>query len=304
MITVPAIIAVAGGIVDIDDGSTFLSTKAAVAAGSSNFVAAGLSDGTYRLAATDTDAAGNTSAAPQAQNTTTVSSITSFSATPRSRFFINGTSYQNHTAGESYSLTSPDDHTLRFEMRPGDHAWYDSGNVDRSQVTSDQMISNGTRVNIAYKFMLEPGDANTASWFVTAEMHNDDEALGPNMHTSPPFAIELAGEHLRVVARYCPTGLDPSNRAGNLKLLTLWTDRNPIQRGQYYDLKIQANLDNVSTGFLGVWVNGVEVVNYHGPLGYGTQTYWEEGLYRSADASQTVAANFRNLMVTIGRNDP
>lgn len=252
------------------------------------------------LAANGSDTVGNASAASQSIKIKAAPSITSFSATPRTRLFIGGTSYQNQTAGESWSLSAPDDHTLRFEVRPGDHAWFDTGTVDRSQVASDPVISNGTAINIAYKFMLEPGPANTASWFVTAEMHNDDEALGPNMHTSPPFAIELAGEHLRAVVRYCPTGLDPSNRAGNLRMLTLWTDHSPVQRGQFYDIKVQANVDNAREGFLGVWVNGVEVVNYHGPLGYGAPTYWEEGLYRSADASQTVAASFRDLIITIG----
>jgi hypothetical protein len=263
-------------------------------------IAAGLSDGTPSFAATDTDTAGDTSAASQAANTTVAPPITSFSATPRTRFFIGGTSYQSHTAGRSWSLSSPDGHTLRFEIRPGDYAWYDSSTVDRSEVASDQLIPNSTPINIAYKFMLEPAAANTASWFVTAEMHNDDEALGPNMHTSPPFAIELAGDHLRVVARHCPTDLDPSNRAGNLKMLTLWTDPNPIQRGQYYDIRIQSNVDNTSKGYLDVWVNDVEVVNYRGPLGYGTAIYWAEGLYRSANAHQIVAANFRGLTITIG----
>jgi hypothetical protein len=260
-------------------------------------IAVGLSDATPSFA---TDTAGNTSAASQPANGTVVPSITSFSATPRDRFFIGGTSYQSHTAGRSWSLSSPDDHTLRFEIRPGDHAWFDSGSVDRSEIASDQKIPSGTPINIVYQFMLEPGAANTASWFVTAELHNDDEALRPDVHTSPPFAIELAGDHLRVVARQCPTDLDPSNRAGNLKMLTLWTDPNPIQRGQYYDIRIQANVDNTSKGYLDVWVNGVEIVNYHGPLGYGAATYWEEGLYRSANASQTVAANFRGLTITTG----
>src|SRR5262249_30476441 len=96
------------------------------------------------------------------------------------------------------------------------------------------------------------------------------------------------------------TGLDPSNRAGNLKVLTLWTDPNPIRRGQYYDIRIHANIDNTSIGYLDVWTNGVRIVNYHGPLGYGMSTYWEEGLYRSADASQIIAAHFRNLTITAG----
>ena len=135
-----------------------------------------------------------------------VPNITSFTTTPKSNLSIGGTPYNVQTAGKSYSLTEPEDHTLRFEIQPGDRAWFDTGStVDRCEVQSDQLIPIGSPANIAYKFMLEPGAANTASWFVTAEMHNDDGALGTDVHTSPPLAIEVNGEHLQVVARYCPT---------------------------------------------------------------------------------------------------
>lgn len=246
----------------------------------------------------DKDMAGHTGAAVRPVSGRRGPPITSFSTTPRTNFLIGGDSYEIETAGRHWSLSSPDDRTLRFEIRPGDHAWFDTGSVDRSQVERRSRIPEGTAINISYEFMLEPGAAITAPWFVTGELHNEDSEAG--VPTSPPVAIELAGEHLRVVARYCPTGLNPSNRARNLKMLRLWTDPDAIQRGRYYDIKIQAGIDNTSNGSLDVWVGGTQVVNYHGPLGYGYPTYWLEGLYRSAHQSQTVAADFRDLSVTTG----
>jgi hypothetical protein len=228
--------------------------------------------------------------------------IASLSATPNSTFYVDGIIYRNETAGQSYSVTSPDASTLRLELHDGDHAWFDSGSVERSQVERIPRIQTDTPVNVSYQFMLEPGAANTASWFVTGEMHNDDSASG--VPTSPPFAVELAGEHLRIVARYAPTGTDPSNAAGNVNVLPLWTDPNPIQRGQYYDIKFQANFDNTSNGSLDVWINGNQVVDYNGPLGYGYPVYWVEGPYRSADGSQAVAANYRNFTLTTGSTAP
>jgi hypothetical protein len=50
-------------------------------------------------------------------------------------------------------------------------------------------------------------------------------------------------------------------------------------------------------------VNGTQVVNYQGPLGFGDPTYWEYGLYRSP-APETVAVNFRNMTVTTGAGLP
>ena len=231
---------------------------------------------------------------------TTPGTITSFTTTPKSSLDIGGTGFTVETAGKSYSLTEADSQTLQFEIQPGDQAWFDGGSaVDRSEIQDHTMIATNTPVNINYQFMVQPGATNTASWFVVAEMHNDDPAAGSNVHTSPPFAVQLDGEKLQVVARYCPTGEDPSNAAGNVKMLTLWTDSTPIVRGQYYNIQIQSNVSNTSAGYLEVSVNGVEVVNYHGPLGYGTPTYWEEGLYRST-ASQTVTADYRDLSIATG----
>lgn len=293
MIMIPAIIALVASVVNISDGSTFIDRSHSRNLGA---------DRTHGFPATDTDMAGNTTAALRPMSQTVVPSITSFTATPRTNFLIGSDRYEVETAGRHWSLSSPDDRTLRFEMRPGDRAWFDTGSVDRAQVERLSRIPAGTAVNIAYEFMLEPGAASASPWFVTAELHNEDSEAG--VPTSPPVAIELAGEHLRVVARYCPTGLNPSNRAGNLKMLRLWTDPNAIQRGRYYDIKIRANVDNTSKGRLDVWVSGIKVVNYRGPLGYGFPTYWLEGLYRSADRSRTVVANFRDLMMTTGSTPP
>jgi hypothetical protein len=67
---------------------------------------------------------------------------------------------------------------------------------------------------------------------------------------------------------------------------------------------MQANVSNTSSGYLAIKIKGAEVVNYHGPLGYGYSTYWLEGLYRNAGPSRTVAANFRNLTITTGSTPP
>ena len=236
---------------------------------------------------------------------TTPGTITNFTTASNGVLDIGGDPYFVETAAKSYSLTEPDAQTLQFEIQPGDHAYFDGSNVDRAEVdgAANGYIPTNTPVNISYQFMVQPNGSNgsftnTANWFVTAEMHNADKISG--VSTSPPFAIQLAGDHLQVVARYCPPGGNPSNSSSDLKMLTLWTDPNPIQTGQYANIQIQANLSNTSAGYLEVSVNGTQVVNYHGPLGYGTPTYWEEGLYRNAGPTQTVTADFRNLTLTTG----
>ncbi|MCC8952440.1 heparin lyase I family protein [Bradyrhizobium sp. Pear77] len=233
----------------------------------------------------------------------TTGTITSFSSTPMTRFSIGGDVYGVQDASTSYSLTNPDSQTLRFQVQQGDHAWYDSSSVDRSEVSAAANIPGGTPLNLNYQFMVEANGpngsfANSADgWFIVGQMHNDDNASG--VGTSPPFAIQLVGDHLQVVARYVQPGQDPSNGAGNVQMLTLWTDPNPIQTGVYNNIQIQADVSNTGGGYLKVSINGTQVVNYSGPLGYGQGTNWEYGVYRST-APETVAVDYRNMTLLTG----
>lgn len=148
----------------------------------------------------------------------TTGTITSFSSAPMTRFNIGGDSYGVQDASTSYALTNPDPQTLRFEVQQGDHAWYDDSSVDRSEVSGATNIPGSTPIALNYQFMVEPNGpngtfVNTATgWFIVGQMHNDDWASG--VGTSPPFAIQLDGNHLQVVARYVAPGLDPSNGGG------------------------------------------------------------------------------------------
>jgi hypothetical protein len=228
----------------------------------------------------------------------TTGTITNFTTTPQSHFQIGGDGYEVQGAGQSWSLANPDPQTLRLQVRPGDQAWYDAGHaVDRDDVALDPTIPVGTPISIDYQFMVEPNGpngtfVNTASWFTTAEMN------GYPAVSSPPFEIGLVGNQLHVMARYCPPGQTPTS--SNMTQMTLWTDPNPIQPGQYNDIRISANVSDNSSGYLDVWVNGTQVVDYHGPLGYGTPTYWEYGLYRNGGPSETVTADFRNMTLVTG----
>src|ERR1700758_2779479 len=159
--------------------------------------------------------------------TTYSGTITSFTTTPGQNLDIGGVPYNVQDAGRSYSLEEVDSQTLRMEIQPGDPAWFDSSTIDRSEAQGDLLIAPGTPVNIAYQFMLEPGATNTAPWLVTAEMHNNDGDVGTA--TSPPFAVEMNGEHLQIVARYSAPGVTPSS--GNVTTRVLWEDPNPIVRG-------------------------------------------------------------------------
>ena len=316
-IMIPLIFALAGSVVaNISD------TRIADAGGSWNLLAESLSDDTHSFAGTHSNMAGNTSAAsqPVSRTRTVVPSITLFSAKPQTRFLIGSDSYLVETAGKSYSLTNPDPQTLRFEVRQGDNwAPWDGSYCDRSEIQNQStgvatswgaVIPPGTPIGMDYQFMVEANGPNGSfvntqnssnGWFIVGQMHNDDIAGG--VETSPPFAVQMDGDHLQIVARYVLPGGNPSNSSSDLHMMTLWTDPNPIQAGVYNDIKVQANFSNSGGGYLQVSINGNQAVNYQGPLGYGQGTYWNYGIYRST-APETTAVQYRNLMITIGSSTP
>ena len=214
-----------------------------------------------------------------------MANITSFSPTNGSTIAVDNTAYTVENANHSWSLTEPNADTLRFEVRSGDRFtssyWTDPTTSERTEVAGSTKFAVGTQINLSYEFMIEPGAADTASWTVLGQMHEY------NVAKSPPLAIELVnGDRMAI-------------NIGTSDSKYLYIDPNPIQRGHYYSMNIQVKFDNNGNGFLEVWRDGVQIVDYHGSIGTGAATYWKEGIYRS-EASETMAVNYRNLDITTG----
>lgn len=213
--------------------------------------------------------------------------ISPFSAANDAQIKIDGASYYVENANKPYSLASPDAHTLRFELRSGDHwsspvvaGYSDPVTSERCEVASTVVHPNGTQISLSYDFMVEAGAVNTSKWIVLGQMHEF------NVSDSPPFAVELVnGDHMAI-------------NIGTRTLNYPYKDANPIQRAHWYSMVCQMKFDKVA-GILNVSRDGVSIVSYKGALGTGAATYWKNGIYRSA-APETMAVNYRNLKITTG----
>ena len=98
------------------------------------------------------------------------------------------------------------------------------------------------------------------------------------------------GDHMQITTAYG----SPSNHIGT----DVYTDPNPLIRDHTYSMKIESNFADDSSGYLYVWRDGVQIVNYHGPIGFGDQIYWKEGIYRDVDpGNQTMAVDYSNLKI-------
>jgi hypothetical protein len=274
-----------------------------------------LSDGSQSVTATQTSG-GVTSGSSSTFSFTVAALITTFSSTPSSTFTINGETHEVEGAGQSWSLQNPDSHTLRFEVRTGDR-WAGGGDgsyLERSEIQNDTWqnheswgasIPANTPIKMYYELLVEPNSGssfvNTQNisngWFIVGQMHNDDTPTGSNSATSPPLAICMDGTHLQVLRRDCAHGVVPSNGAGNINLTEAWRDSSAVTPNVYRAIYIEANFDNNGSGYLRVWVDGVQVVNYTGNLGFGYSTYWEWGIYRST-ATESAAVKYRNMLHT------
>jgi len=78
--------------------------------------------------------------------------------------------------------------------------------------------------------------------------------------------------------------VDDSHRPGDPLNGYLYVSPTPILRGQYNDVQLQVNFQNNSSGFLEVWINGSQVVDYHGPIGYGGEFTGRKACMRGGPA--------------------
>src|SRR5438034_1928666 len=283
LLIAPMIISCSLGIGIVDNGiiSVRMLIGTAVANGVAATVPSGagdsmigtLWDGAHSFTATSADVTG-TGPASAPLGVTVVPNITSFSAASGSLITVDGLAAYTQNANRSWSLAAPNDHTLQMSVHSGDHwsttGWsdlIDDGAAERSEVSFNQLYSQGTQVNVDYQLTVQPGPANTASWLLVNQMHATTE--GP-----PPFGVYMDGEHMEIIWRYKTAGMS------TFKELT-WRDPNLIQRGHAYDMNVQVNFDPNGNGYLNVWRDGVQIVNYKGAIGMaGASYYWKEGIYR------------------------
>jgi len=208
-------------------------------------------------------------------------------------YFSDDNKYGLQTSGDAWSFTNTND-TLRFEVRPGDHWSKDDVGVERAEAVFSNLLNFGQTYSIDYSFMVEPGAANTSDWVNIGQLHGSADA-GDYGSMAPIFAVQLMGEKLRIVSRSDPNAIS----TGRAEDQILYKDTADIVRGQWYDIKIDIKVDPFGNGDIDVYRDGVQIVDYHGAVGYNDAAgpYWREGVYR-APADETLAVNFKDLEVS------
>jgi hypothetical protein len=216
--------------------------------------------------------------------------ITNFAGANGSTFTVDGYSAQAENANQAWSLTQPDANTLQFSVRSGD-TWRTSGYTDsganRSEIQFGQQYSAGTQMNLSETITVQPGPTNTASWLDLTQLHATTN-VAP---TYSPFVLGVdKSDHLVVILQH------PNQSANTL----VYRSPDPIVRGQPMDFDFQVIMGPTGGGYVGVWKDGTQIVNYHGPVGAtNSEYYWKIGVYRGS-APEIMTADFSNVRITTG----
>ncbi len=215
---------------------------------------------------------------------------------------VGGRIYSVQNADRSWSLNLKGDPPClyRFEVRAGDR-WpgeIQTADVERSEVhgpvDDTNPASSDAETWTAYEFRIEPGAPDSANWVVLGDWHvRPDPEDSPKM--SSPWQLELRkGDILVFDIRVS----DQKPVRTNAPEWHIYTSPAPVTRGVWHSIVSLADFDwrPKGNGGVAVWLDGKEIVNYHGPFGYNTTEppYFKFGIYRSA-ASEPLAVDYANI---------
>jgi hypothetical protein len=216
--------------------------------------------------------------------------------------YFDPNTYNLQNANKPWSYKA-DGGNMRFEVRSGDH-WNGDHPDDRSpgeqrersEIASFKALEFGKTYTVHYKMMIEPGQTNTAKWLVAGQFHAKEDPGDEGV--SPPYEFVLSGEKMQVHARW---STPEQTNWSNVETKVLYKDAHNIERGHWYDIRMNIEFDPFGDGVLDLWRDGVQLVDYSGPIGYNDEIapHWKQGVYR-LEAPETIAINYKDFTLVEG----
>jgi hypothetical protein len=209
---------------------------------------------------------------------------------------INGVAYENQSGihydrfTDTYPAQSAADGALvKFNQFAGNTWAIDSLNPfkgsERVEFSGNPAKSRArfpgpesTSIWISDAIYVEKGDPTTTDWTTLGQIHD-------RVGVGPIFAISIrTGEYLTI------------DITTNKFVKTL--GRMPLARGHWYRRVMNLKFNESSAGFIKVWIDGRQIVDYHGETGNAdTQYYyWKFGIYRS-HAPEYLAVRYANVRI-------
>ena len=234
-----------------------------------------------RVAALEAGGGSNPNPPDPGPGPSTDGKIEGFKPASSANYTVGGVSVSNQNANKSWSVTKPDDYTLRFEQRAGD-LWTEGDSTNRSEISWGPHWNAGETYKAKFKITLHAGQFTT-DWMTLDQVH---DTLG----IAAPYVIELQNEKFTILARYIKSGQSSHTTE------TVWQG-STVQREKEYAFEVQFKFNPGGGGFLKAWMDGQQIVNYSGQFGFNcSQYYYKNGIYRSKNNfTGTVAVSYRNM---------
>lgn len=191
---------------------------------------------------------------------------------------------------QTWAVNGGDGNSIAIQVRSGDlyvsdgPVFTDANTSERCELEYASILSNGVDVVLEYDWMLQ-GAANTANWYVMTQFH----AYG--MGGNPQISCNFEGDdRLRLITRNGTVGSPTHNYR--------YTSPTGIARNVWHHTRIEARINPAGNGYFRYVLDGVQLVNFTGVIGYSgqTQTDWRVGVYRR-EAPETTTMNFKNITV-------
>jgi hypothetical protein len=208
------------------------------------------------------------------------------------RIGYQGLYYQWASQGQkSWSFLSKNNEDMRVEVRSGDvltiPGYTDPSTSERAEIVlNSPRCPDGNEILIRYKFKLdETCPVINSPWFVVGQMHS-------NNGSSPPMELAFRGNDRLIVIMARGSSTSQIEMIG-------YTSPVNLTRGKWYKCILWTKFD--SSGFCRVYLDGAQVTNYSGDIGFSDQfeIYWRYGVYRSA-VSQTQIVHYDNMALRYG----
>ena len=180
----------------------------------------------------------------------------------------------------------PSNHVARFEVREGDYA----GDFDRVP-NEDGILTS--RSEIREKFEAEMGQTYWYSFrtFIPEDFPIEDNRLviaqwhasdSEGEATSPPLAVYYRNGELKISVRH--SNKETISKDDEVTKINLYRQKD-FPRGKWHDFVFQVKWSYQSDGFVNAWVDGEQVAQYKGAVGYNDEDgpYFKFGAYRDEE---------------------
>ncbi|HEX2199029.1 MAG TPA: heparin lyase I family protein, partial [Burkholderiales bacterium] len=183
--------------------------------------------------------------------------------------------------GESLRLgkeTDPRDSSkkaLAFQLAPGDPV---TSGSHRAEIKFPENMSNDKVYWIAFRhYVNDWGTLPTSDVAIIAmQLHSS----GSPTSLSPAVKIVSKGGRTFLVEARGSTASTPSHSTSR----SVYSPELPIKFNQWVDFVLKVKLNTSGKGFVQAWVDGTQVFNYTGTVGYnGTRPYMKFGYYNATD---------------------